>query len=163
MRAKFAEDYYIRVLLQKARIADVMTSPSIAIDVDEPFSRVPQVFNSHHIRHLPVINKDKKLVGLITQSDLYKIQPPRKLETGEWYYDEEALNNVELGRVMNTELFTLTPDQAIAQALEAMVKEKYGCVPIVDSNNVLVGILTQYDFLKMAVDILEEGAGKEGP
>lgn len=157
MRLKYAEDFYIRSLLNKVKLQDVMSSPAISIKVDSHFTEVAKIFVSKKIRHLPIVNSQSEVVGLITQRDLYKILPPHKNEDGNWEYDLDALDGVILQNVMTSNPFTLMRDRPLAEALEPMVRHKYGCIPIIDQDKKLCGILTQFDLLKMSYDILQEG------
>ena len=157
MRLKYAEDFYIRTLLNKVKLKEAMTSPSISIDVEAPFREVAKICQERRIRHLPVVNSRKEVVGLMTQRDLYKIQPPHKNMDGNWVYDYDMLDGIILKDVMVSNPFTLSQESTVAQAIGPMVRNKYGCIPIVDGDNKLCGIITQYDMLKIAFDILEEG------
>lgn len=156
MTIKYTESYYVRVLLNKVLLKEIMTSPPIFVREDAPFSDVAEKIENKRIRHVPIVDKDNKLVGLMSQRDLYKIAPPHKLEDGEWFYDKEMLNAVILRAVMTKNPFALKPDNTVGQAVTAMVEHKYGCIPIVDDKRTLLGIVTQIDILKMAVAILKE-------
>jgi len=157
MRLKYAEDFHIRSLLNKVKLREIMSSPAISIRADSPFREVAKFFVQKKIRHLPVINSLQEVVGIITQRDLYKIQPPHKTEDGQWEFDLEALDGFILQNVMVSDPFTLTQDHTLADAIGPMVRHKYGCIPIVDDNKKLCGILTQFDLIKLAFEILEEG------
>lgn len=148
------ESFYIKKLLTSLKLAEVMTSPAFSIRADAHFSDVVRLFNEHRIRHLPVVNADGKVIGIVSQRDLFKIHSPRKLEDGSWYYDPQELDEIHLSSVMIHGPFVLSKEQSVADALLPMAKFKYGCIPVVDSAGKLAGIITQYDILKMAVDIL---------
>ncbi len=150
------EDFFIRKLLKDIKIKEIMTRPVISIKVDALFSEVAEKITQKKLRHLPVVDKNNKLVGLITQRDLYKISPPRKLEDGSWYYDKDELNNFILEKVMIPQPFSMKPDDSVGEAVLNMVQLKYGCVPVVFKNNVLCGIITQLDILKLAAQIYKE-------
>lgn len=150
------EDYYIRTLLKNTKIKAIMSHPVISIQSEAPFHEVPELFKNNDIRHLPVIDEEDKLVGLITRTDLYQIQSPRRKMDGSWYYDSETLDNIILRHVMIKDPLTLHPENTIAETILPMVSHKYGCIPIVDENNILRGIMTQHDILKMAAEILKE-------
>lgn len=156
MRLSHPEDYYIRVLFKKTKIQEVMTSPAVSVRAHEPFQKVVALMEEKHIRHMPIVNDQGQLIGLLTQRDVYKIQSPRKLEDGHWYYDKEDLARVKLSEVMIKNPFRLRPDNTFAEAVTGMAKGKYGCIPIVDNNDRLCGILTQFDFIKIAEQILQE-------
>ncbi len=149
-----AESFYIKKLLTGIKIAEVMTTPAFSIRGDAHFSDVVRLFNEHRIRHLPVVNEQKKVIGIISQRDLFKIHSPRRLEDGSWYYDPQELDEIHLSAVMTHAPFVLSENHSVAEALIPMVKSKYGCIPVSDSSGKLVGIITQYDILKMAVTIL---------
>jgi len=152
-----SEDYFVKVLLQKAKVSEIMASPVISILADAPFSEVEEKFRFNRIRHLPVVEKDGQLCGIITQRDLYRIVSPRRLEDGGWYYDREMLNQVILRQVMTLEPATISPETSVGEALLKMVNGKYGCLPVTGDKNKLCGIITQLDILKIAAKILKEG------
>lgn len=141
--------------LNEAKVKDIMSKEVVTVDVDASFSEVPKKMKEFSIRHIPIINKEKRLVGLITQRMMYKIKSPRKLMDGEWYYDEEMLNNVILEHVMVREVSTLYADDSVGTALLKIVHSRFGSIPIVDKDNILLGIVTRRDILKVAADIYE--------
>jgi CBS domain-containing protein len=152
------EDFYIRVLLQKVKIKEIMASPVISIEEHSPFCKVEEAFRQKEIRHLPVVDVDNKIVGLITQRDFFRIVSPRKLMDSEaWYYDKETLDGIILKNVMIKNPFVLSGEHTAADAILEMVRRKYGCIPIVDKDKILCGIITQVDLLKIAAQILTEG------
>ena len=59
MRLKYAEDFYIRALLKKVKLKDVMTSPVIAVNVDAPFREVVKLLEDRRIRHVPIVDSKK--------------------------------------------------------------------------------------------------------
>lgn len=156
MQLNHSEDYYIRALLNKVKLKEIMSSPAISVSVHAPFREVARLLQQHRIRHLPIVNSANEVVGLMTERDLYKIQPPHKLEDGTWTYDWEILDGVILQNVMIPYPFTLSTEDTVAAAVTEMVRKKYGCVPVVDAGKTLCGIVTQYDILKIAVAILQE-------
>ena len=157
MRLKYAEDFYIRSLFNKVKLGEVMTSPSISVLAEAPFRDVVKIFQERRIRHLPVVNSKNEVVGLMTQRDLYKIQPPHKNEDGEWVYDYDILDGFIFKNIMIKNPFVLSQDSMLAEAIIVMVHNKYGCIPVVDAAKKLCGIITQFDILRIAAQILEEG------
>ncbi len=157
MRVRRSEDYYVRVLLQQTKVKDIMTSPVISVKVDVPFSQVEEKFQQHGIRHLPIVGDNNVLLGLITQRDLYRVLSPKKQEDGQTFYDREALDEIILARVMNDRPVSVQPEDSVGQAVLLMVKGKYGCLPVVEKNGQLCGIITQMDILKVSAEILQGG------
>ena len=154
---KRSEDFYIKKVLKETHLGEIMNTPVVALREDAPFSQVAEkIGGSGGKRHLPIVDQNNKLVGLMTQRDLYKILPPRKLIEGEWFYDKESLDAITLKNVMIKNPLSMHPEDPVGEALLAMVRTKYGCIPIVDKNNILLGIVTQMDILKIAAQIYEE-------
>ena len=157
MDLKHSEDFYIRTLLNKVKLREIMVETVVCLKVNDPFSLVEEKFRKYHVRHLPVVDEGYKLVGVITQWDLYRISTPRKDEDGSLVYDKETLDSYILEHVMTKNPFSLTPDHTVADALLAMVDKKFGSIPLVDKQNVLRGIVTQIDILRIGAQILKEG------
>jgi CBS domain-containing protein len=153
---KRSEDYYIKVLLTQIKIHEVMTTPVISVDVETNFKEIPHKFGQYNIRHLPVVGGDHKLVGLISQKELFRICPPHKTDDGDFVYDEGVLSGIILKHVMVREPFFMQENQCIGEAATQFVEKKYGCIPIVNDTMQLTGIITQEDILRIAVQIYQE-------
>lgn len=134
--------------LKKTLIKEVMAAPAITVNENDDFSKVHEKFQFHDIRHLPVVNANGGIVGLITQRELFKIHSPHKLDDGNWFYDKDLLNGFILKNVMFKDVFTLTPERPLYDAVDFMVRQKVGCVPIVDDYNFVQGVITRDDILK---------------
>ena len=133
----------IKKFLLETRLEDVMDAPVITVKETDAFALVQEKIALYDVRHLPVVNETGSIVGIITQRDLYQIHSPRRLEDGSWYYDKDALNQFLLSRVMLPKPFTLKPNDSLYDAVEATVRFKFGCIPIVDDYKKPCGILTR--------------------
>jgi CBS domain-containing protein len=138
--------------LYRIFLSDIMVKNPYTININEPFSEVWEVFNTYNIRHLPVIDDNKVLRGLVTQRDLYRIASPRKTIEGELLYDKMDLDQYILERVMIKEVHTLSAHHTLKDAIDLLTTTKYGCIPIVDDNKHLVGIITPLEVLKAVAE-----------
>ena len=138
----------IRALLRSTPLSKIMIKPVMTVHENDEFHIVQEKMAAHDIRHLPVVNDAGVLVGIITERYLYKIHSPRKLEDGSWYYDKQALDGFILKNVMIQDPFTLTPQNTLEEAVQAMSQFKFGCTIIVDEYRVPCGIVTRKDILK---------------
>lgn len=129
-------------------LSNIMVANPKTVDIETPFSQVEILFRKHRIRHLPVVDEKMFLHGIITQTDLYRTVAPIKSLDGDFVYSKEALDRYILKYVMTKEVISLSPEDSFSSAMEIMVRRRYGCVPIVDDENILVGIITQIDILK---------------
>lgn len=148
----------------KVLVGDVMASPVMTINRDHEFSGVEEIFLEKRIRHLPVVDDQKKLVGIVSQRDVYRRVSPRRSLNGEvvytkdilvdkdGYYEKESLNKFILKYVMHENPKTVRASQSIGEAIEIMTLDKAGCVPVVDRDRVVVGIITRHDILKLAYE-----------
>jgi CBS domain-containing protein len=103
-------------------------------------------------RHMPVTDEGK-LVGLVSQRDLLRIAGSSLLpNAGEQTAALQRRFRVQ--DVMTRDVRTVGPDTPIAEAARLMHAEKLGCLPVVDTANVLRGILTEADFVLLASRLL---------
>ncbi|MDP3919251.1 MAG: CBS domain-containing protein [Candidatus Omnitrophota bacterium] len=124
-----------------------MTSPAVTVHVTEEFSAVHEKFLIKGIRHLPVVDGQGRIQGLVTETDFNRVTMPRMTEDGP-VYDKTALDRTLLRRVMTPEPCTLCPDDPLSKAVSLMAEHKYGCIPIVDVQGKVIGIVTEIDILK---------------
>lgn len=117
-------------------------------------SSVADVLMKHHpIHHLPVL-EGEVLRGLIAQRDLY-----RSMLSVLYYEEERELHSfldqfTDIASIMTAEPLTLGPDDTLGQALALMLERKIGCVPVVDEQNRLLGIVTDSDLLRVLDQVL---------
>lgn len=130
-------------------IKNVMASPVVTVSVSDSLRKVEEKFRQKGIRHLPVVDEQKRVVGLITQRDLYRIATPRLNEDG-YCYDPDMLDGFILSRVMRENPLTMRPEDFLSKAVHYMAANKYGCIPIVDAERRIAGIITETDILKFA-------------
>jgi acetoin utilization protein AcuB len=141
------------------KIKDIMQTNVVTVREDDDVSEAQEKLTDHHISHLLVIDNDKKFVGLVSQKYLYKMQSPRKivkeemdydpniLIDGDSFYTKETLNSYILRNIMNRHVFTLTKDNSVLDALTYMDKNRVSCIPIVDKNKTIQGVLTDRDLI----------------
>ena len=106
-----------------------------------------------NIRHLPVID-DGQLVGIVTDRDLRA--PHQTFEGWRWEdlydFDDER----EVHDVMTREVITVRPTDAIEKAVELMLENKFGALPVQDELGAVVGMLTSHDLLAALDEALAE-------
>ena len=134
-------------------IQEMMESKVITISEDALLAEAAEKMRSHNIRHLPVTDKEGRLTGLFTQRDLFRILPSRMSEDDP--IDAEILKRHVLKDVMRRIPEALGPKDPISKAVSLMWDKKYGCVPIVDGDRKVIGIVTAIDILHFAVHFLK--------
>ena len=111
---------------------NLMTRSPVAIDATSPLSKAVDLLASLDVRHLPVVDTDGALVGIVSDRDL----------RGQSKLDAAAAS------IMNRPVLCALPDTDLATIIELMVRYKIGAVPIVDRERTLVGIVSYIDVLR---------------
>ncbi|MDE2179417.1 MAG: CBS domain-containing protein [candidate division NC10 bacterium] len=130
------------------QLSEIMNRTLITVDTRTSLRRAQRMLDQHKIRHLFVMD-GKRLVGIVTDRDLRKAAPSSKspLTTSE---REEFMDELKVVEVMSRKLITALPTTTAREAAKVMVREKIGCLPVVDGNT-LVGIVTETDLLEILV------------
>ena len=134
------------------RVVDVMTRDPLTVTPTETIGQADELMNTNRIRQLPVA-QEKELVGIVTDRDIRSFLSGSLLESPE--ARERALNT-EVREIMTTEPITVSPDDDLQEAVELMIDEKIGGIPVVDEAEGLVGIVTYVDVLECFWNRLQE-------
>ena len=133
-----------------ARVGDRMTHPAVTITPDESIAYAWRLMEERRIRHLPVVDTDAHLVGIVTESDL------REALAAEGVRDPSAAPvALIVGDAMTCNAVAIAPGVELATAVELMLTRKLSALPVVESNRV-IGILTGYDILRAFADTHDE-------
>lgn len=130
------------------KLSEIMNRTLITVDTHASLRQAQRILDRRNIRHLFVMD-GKRLVGIVTDRDLRKAAPSSKspLTTSE---REEFMGELKVVEVMLRKLITASPSTTVREAAKVMVREKIGCLPVVDGKT-LVGIVTETDLLEILV------------
>ena len=126
-----------------------MTRRLITIKPQESLKDVEDGMEMFRFRHLPVVDDEGTLVGLITHRDMLHASSSflsSEREKRDTLIHEQARAEM----VMRKEVLTVQPDKPLADAAKLLWDNKLGCLPVTDDNNKLIGIITEADFVKLA-------------
>lgn len=125
----------------------------VTISPDASFFEARALIHEKGIRHLPIIDKNDQLVGIVTDRDIREASPSdaTMLSVQELNY---LLGKLKVASFMTPKekLITITPDTLIEEAVQLMNDNKIGCLPVVEGKK-LYGIFTETDALSHLVDI----------
>ncbi len=118
-----------------------------------------RLMRDKNIRRLPVVDKQGKLVGIVSDKDLYLASPSpaSSLDIFELRY---LLARLSVEKIMSSPVITVQPDTPLEEAARIMADKKIGGLPVLDVDQNLVGIITESDLFKLFVDLL--GARSQG-
>jgi CBS domain-containing protein len=134
------------------RVVDVMTKDPLTITRSDSVGQADELMWEDKIRQLPVITGEE-LVGIITDRDIRSFLSSSLMVSPA--AREKALNT-NVGDLMTTRLLTLSPDDDLQEAVELLIEEKIGGVPVVDNAKGLVGTVTYVDLLRCFLNRLQE-------
>jgi len=125
----------------------------VTIHPDASFFEARTLIHDKGIRHLPVVDKENRLVGIVTERDIREAGPSdvAMLSIKEL---TDLLGTLKVSELMvpREKVITITPDTLIEEAIQLMHDNKIGCLPVVDQGK-LYGIFTEADALAHLVDI----------
>ena len=133
-------------------VADLMTTDVVTLTEDETLAHAQRCMARGRIRHLPVV-REGQLVGLITHRDLLAASFSifAEVEASE---QRRVFDTVRVVEAMHRDVVTVSPDLTVAKAARILLENKYGCLPVVDDEQQLQGIVTKADFLRLTVQLL---------
>jgi CBS domain-containing membrane protein len=128
-------------------VADVMTRDVVSVEESDTLTNLLASLQSLRFRHLPVTDGDH-LIGLITETDLLGIASSNLLPHGA-SQDRVLQDRFRVRDIMVRNVLTATPETTLHEAAQLLLKQRFGCLPVVDASNVLVGIITGSDFVRL--------------
>jgi CBS-domain-containing membrane protein len=130
---------------KKARVRDVMTREVVTLERNDKLATADSVMRLGRIRHMPVLDEEGHLAGLVSQRDLFRGALLRALGYGT-AAEKKMLDLVVVKEAMTTDVVTISPDATLAEAARLMLERKIGCLVVVEGEK-LIGILTEADFV----------------
>ncbi|HXU30649.1 MAG TPA: CBS domain-containing protein [Thermoanaerobaculia bacterium] len=126
-------------------VKHLMTPNVSALSPHDDLAAVRDLMVERHIRHVPIIDSEGDLVGLVTHRDLLRFTVP---PSGSPAAEGDPLALVSIEEAMVREVRTVNPATDLREAAQIMYENKYGCLPVLD-DRLLVGILTEADFVQL--------------
>lgn len=134
-------------------VSDLMTHNPYCVKQHNSLQDAHNLMREKNIRHIPVIDDDGSLVGMLTQkvmiSEVMRILAkygPQALERKE--------KQIVVREIMATDIATITKIQPLSEVAQFFVDNRHGCIPVIDDEQKLQGILTSSDFVRLAADLL---------
>ena len=133
--------------MTKLTVRDLMTDKIFALRADDDIQMARDLMDERNVRHVPVVDEDRHLVGLVSERDLLRSMYPStsELPVGTQH---AVLKRVKVSAIMTRDVETVEPDDDLAAAAQVMLDNKYGCVPVVVDGGRVEGILTESDFVR---------------
>jgi len=128
-------------------VRDLMTKDVFTLERNEKLSVADDVMRLGRVRHLPIVDADGALAGIVSQRDLFHSGLMKALGYGT-HAQRQSLDLLVAKEAMKTEVTTTTPDATLQDAAKLMLEKKIGCLVVIEAARI-VGILTESDFVKL--------------
>lgn len=136
----------------KHPVHDFMSKDLVTLFEEQTIPLAKELLELKRIRHLPVVDDSGTLVGVVTHRDILRAQASCLGESGQG--PGGPAYDVPVRAIMTREIRTVSPNTPAAEAAELLKKHAFSCLPVVDENHKLVGLITEADFLDYALAIL---------
>ena len=135
-----------------------MTQKVITVDQEATIFDAQELLAKNKIRHLPIVDQDRRLIGIITDRDIRSALPYKS-----FMEDSDIKKKISEFRVkdfMTKDPISISPTYTIQDALLLIQNSKVGALPVVDDDLKLKGIISVRDLLRAFINVL--GIGEPG-
>jgi CBS domain-containing protein len=139
-------------------VKDLMQPEVATLNATDTLGLADDVMQLGRIRHLPVVSKGR-VVGIVSQRDLFRAAVSSVLQLRKTF-EREWLAGIPVREVMAAPVITIDPHASIRTAVQLMIDERVGCLPVLDGGK-LVGLLSETDCLRYLTHILEPSEIKD--
>jgi len=136
-------------------VKDRMTPSPTTVTTETSLKEALELVRSKPFRHLPVLDENGKLAGIVTEKSLVYASPTPTTTLSVFEVDY-ILSRTKIGQVIQGEVVTVEPDLPIEEAARIMVDNRFGCLPVVE-NDELVGIISDTDIFRVFVEAMGGG------
>jgi len=128
------------------KIKDLMTTPVVTVEMDDTLAVVKEIFDNTRFHHLAVL-EEGRLYGVLSDRDLFKAISPGVGTPAENNQDRAALSR-RAHQIMSRRPVVIEQEQDMRAALRLFEERHVSCLPVVDADANLVGMLTWRDLLQ---------------
>ena len=128
-------------------VKDIMTRKVFTLRADQKALSAHEIMEWAHVRHVPVVDGEDHLLGLVNRQDLLRAALAR-ISSRATLGPDQQLAMIPLDTIWERHVRTVSPQASVRDAARLMRAEKLSALPVVEAGK-LVGILTDYDLLKV--------------
>lgn len=133
-----------------SKVRDLMTNHLIKVTPDHSFTALCRLLFQLNIHHLPVVDHNGKLIGIISSNDVLKAYGSKV--TGYRKIDEQWLNdNISVYDLMSPDPVVISPDASLEEAMHLFKNKGFQSLPVIE-DDLLVGIITTRDVIEYLVE-----------
>ena len=136
-------------------VKDRMTPNPETITTETSLKEALDLVRSRPFRHLPVLDENGKLVGIVTEKSLVYAAPTPTTTLSVFEVDY-ILSRTKIGQIIEGQVITVPPDLPLEEAARVMIDRRFGCLPV-DEDDELIGIISDTDIFRVFVEGLGGG------
>jgi len=131
-----------------------MTKKVITVETGSTICEAKEKMEKNSIRHLPVVEKDNTLVGIITDRDIRSAMPSITLTDRESSEERDRILKLQVKEIMTRNPVSISPTNTLEDALLMIQKMRVGAFPVVDPQGKLKGIISIRDLIRAFINVL---------
>jgi CBS domain-containing membrane protein len=132
-------------------VEEIMSTELRTLTEEDSLADAMKLMSEHNFHHIPIVDGDNGIVGLVTHTDV--------LSASDSNLSGQSLDRnpaeIRIGEFMTRDVATVDARANLRQAALYLQKHDYGCLPVV-TDGVLAGIVTDNDFIGVAINLLEQ-------
>jgi len=137
-----------------------MTPSPLTVNPETRVGAASDLLEKHDIRHLPVVDGEGKLVGMVTDRDIRSAFPSKIVDSDDLMAKLEKVQNLPVSQIMSTKTLVLRTVSTLDDAILFFEKRTIGALPVLDEMGRVVGILSFKDLMKAWKSLF--GLGEKG-
>ena len=134
-------------------ISEIMTTELYTLKPDDSLEDARCLMAEKGIRHIPIVDSDEKLLGVVTQRDVLSAADSTLLSDPATTDNKESY--VALSEIMTSKILTVDKDVSLRGTAMQLQKHKIGCLPVVHKGK-LLGLVTDSDFVTVSINLIEQ-------
>jgi CBS domain-containing protein len=135
-------------MAERGSVGEIMRKDPVSLDVADRLDLVEEVMSLGRIRHLPILERGR-LVGIVSQRDLLARSLDRALRLGP-RARRAFLASLRVAEAMTRQPICVGEATSQRDAASLMIRHRIGCLPVVDGDGALIGIVSETDLLRAA-------------
>jgi CBS domain-containing protein len=136
------------------RVRDVMMTEVVTAHKEDTYKRIASLMNEHKVSAIPVLGRDRHVVGIVSEADLIRKQERhyRRMGTGlggRSRHERTQAEGRSVAELMTAPAITIHPDAPIGAAARLMNGRRIKLLPVVDPTGTLIGLVTRGHLLSV--------------
>jgi len=146
-------------------VQEIMTKQVICLEPQDNLARAIEILHTEEFRHIPIMDEQAKFVGLVSDRDILRNLPfagrrppshPKRFREHLFATDSWTKSlQLPLESIMVRKVLHILPGCSVCEAAEILYRKKISCLPVVDEQEKLRGIVTVTDLLRTLLSAYE--------